>query len=105
MEQRMQISLSPELKKFVESKVRDGQYPTASDVVRGALEVMRAQEALTAADVADLRRAAKIGADQLDRGEQAEFTAKDIQAMGRRILAARHGPAKTQRRRRHDAAA
>jgi putative addiction module CopG family antidote len=103
----MNVSLPPQLRKFVESKVRAGQYPNASDMVRSALEALRAQESLTPADVAELRRAAMIGADQLDRGEVADFTAKDIQAMGRRILAARRygDAAKPRRRRRHDAAA
>jgi antitoxin ParD1/3/4 len=85
----MKVSLSPELKKFVDSKVQAGQYASAAAMVRSALEVLRAQESLTPEDVTDLRREAMIGAEQLDRGETALFTAKDIQALGRKILAAR----------------
>jgi thioredoxin 1 len=43
---------------------------------------------LDAGETLDLAREAAIGAAQLDRGETAEFTAKDIQELGRKIFAA-----------------
>src|SRR5947209_5665395 len=85
----MKITLTPELREFVKQKVRNGQYATAEEVVRGALQAMRAQEEWTAADVAELRREVMIGVRQMERGEISNWTAADIKAAGRRVLAAR----------------
>ena len=43
----MEIKLTPDLLKFVEDKVKAGQFRSASDVISGALDLLRAQEALT----------------------------------------------------------
>ena len=37
----MNVSLTPELERLVEGKVKDGLYSTASEVVREALRCMR----------------------------------------------------------------
>lgn len=42
----MNLRLSPELEKFVDEKVRSGEYATAEDVVRAALVNLRQQENL-----------------------------------------------------------
>jgi antitoxin ParD1/3/4 len=38
------VSLTPELRAFVDRKVASGQYQTASEVVREALRLLQAQE-------------------------------------------------------------
>ena len=63
------MTLPPELQRFVEDKVRAGQYASAEEVVRGALAMLRDQEELSAAELADLRRDVREGLDQLDRGD------------------------------------
>ena len=42
------------------------------------------------ADISKLRREVAVGLRELDRGEEATFTAKHIQKIGRRILASRN---------------
>jgi putative addiction module CopG family antidote len=41
----MNITLSPELKRFVEAKIGNGRYATAGDVVREAVRLMEARGA------------------------------------------------------------
>ncbi len=36
----MNVSLTPQLEKFIEQKVREGNYQTASEVVREALRLL-----------------------------------------------------------------
>ena len=85
----MNVTLSPELQKFVAQKIEAGEYTSASQMVREALEAMRTKESLSDRDIDELRRDIAVGLAQLDRGETVEFSAKDIQSLGRRILRAR----------------
>jgi antitoxin ParD1/3/4 len=94
----MNVSLTPALKKFVAAKVRAGQYASADEVVRDALRSLRAQEETSAADVIELRREIAIGLNQLDGGEKSAFTAKDIQKIGRKILASRKASSEKRKR-------
>ncbi len=87
----MEISLPQDLQQFVEEKVRAGQYANQSDVIRGALEVLKAQETLTPEDIEELRKEIAIGIEQADRGDFVEFDADQIKAEGRRWLAAKKG--------------
>jgi antitoxin ParD1/3/4 len=66
----MHINLSPEMEKFVQSKVETGFYSNASEVIRDAIRRMREEEEKTAA----LRAALKVGDDQLDKGEGVPYT-------------------------------
>jgi antitoxin ParD1/3/4 len=71
----MNITLDPELERFVQEKVRNGQCSSPEEVIQDALSAMRQQETLTAEDVAELRREISMGLDQLDRGESAPWNA------------------------------
>src|SRR4051794_37487938 len=51
----MEITLPSDLQKFVEEKVREGQFASADQVIVGALAVLREQEELRDEDVAELR--------------------------------------------------
>jgi antitoxin ParD1/3/4 len=42
----MKISLPPELEQIVTEKVASGRYPSAGDVIREALELLTARDAL-----------------------------------------------------------
>ena len=66
----MHINLSPEMEKFVQSKVETGFYSNASEVVRDAIRRMHEEDEKVAA----LQRALKVGDDQLDRWEGVSYT-------------------------------
>ena len=78
----MTSELTPKLRKFVEDKVKTGQFASAAEVIRGALTLLQAEEGLTTADVEALRREVEVGLKQADRGQFVEFTAADIKARG-----------------------
>lgn len=84
----MEIRLSPELLRFAVEKVASGEFESVSDVVSGALALMRQEEEAPRWAIEELRKEIQVGLDELDRGETAEFTAEDIKAEGRRILEA-----------------
>lgn len=65
----MNVSLTPELRKFVGKKVRSGRYRSASDVIREGLKLLESQDRLQNEGLAEVRRKIQIGLDQLDRGE------------------------------------
>ena len=63
----MTISLPPELELMVRAKVDSGQYPSPSEVVRVALQLMEERDQLD-----DLRRLVAVGIEQADQGELTE---------------------------------
>ena len=65
----MNVSLTPELEKLVESKVQSGRYQSASEVIREGLRLLDDQDRLRNAQLEEVRRKIQIGIDQLDRGE------------------------------------
>ena len=82
----MNVSLTPELEKFIQSKVDSRMYQTASEVVREALRLMAHQEQDRQAKLEALRRDIQISRDQYDRGEYIEIRdEKDRQALFERI--------------------
>ena len=76
----MNISLTPELEAFVNSKVASGMYQTASEVVREGLRLLHEQEELQQTKLRELRREITIGIDQADRGKLAALNAKETLA-------------------------
>jgi len=85
----MNISLTPQLEKFVERKVKQGSYQTASEVMRAALRLLVERDERRKLELDQLRREIKVGLDQVDAGDVAELDFKKIKAEGRAILAAR----------------
>ena len=82
----MQISLPPELEKFVEEEVRAGEYATPDDVVEDALQLLRHLPAWTEEE---LRREIAVGIKQLDRGEGTPWDVEKLLAKVHREHAAR----------------
>lgn len=64
----MNISLTPELERLVEERVKSGRYATASEVIREGLRLLEEQEELKQQRLADVRRKIDRGLDQLDKG-------------------------------------
>jgi antitoxin ParD1/3/4 len=80
----MNVSLTPELEKYIANKVKSGMYGSASEVLREALRLHEEQGRLRALRVKGLKRELAAGVEQLDRGESKPFDAAAIKAEGRR---------------------
>jgi antitoxin ParD1/3/4 len=65
----MNVSLTPELERWVTQKVEDGRYESASEVVREGLRLLQAREEEHAARLEALRRDVGVGLEELNRGE------------------------------------
>jgi putative addiction module CopG family antidote len=77
----MQITLKmPDLERFVEEQVKAGAYPSAEDVVNGALALLRGQAQTSAAEIQELRAAIAVGVDEADRGLSEPWNADEIAA-------------------------
>lgn len=84
----MNVSLTPELAKFVESEVNSGLYQTASEVIRAGLRRLKQdQQALTSqtpTTLATLEGQLLDSIERLDRGEGVDGQ-KSLRRMRKRI--------------------
>ena len=71
----MNVSLTPELEKFISDHVRSGRYASASEVIREALRLLEEANRLK-----HLQRDIQLGIEQLDQGRSRQF---DDRAIGR----------------------
>jgi Arc/MetJ-type ribon-helix-helix transcriptional regulator len=83
----MKIDLDPEAEGFIEAKVKDGAYPSATAAVNGLLAQAKLQEEWTADDVAELRALVAVAAEQSARGESQPWDAADFKRRLREHLA------------------
>ncbi len=65
----MNVSLTPELEKFVSAKVESGRYNSSSEVVREALRLLEEHDSARAAQLAEFNRQLGSRLAALDRGE------------------------------------
>ena len=65
----MNVSLTPELEKLVEEKVKSGRYQSASEVIREGLRLIEDQDRLRELRLEEVRKKIHTGLDQLNRGE------------------------------------
>ena len=65
----LNVSLTPELAKFVENRVASGRYQTASEVVREGLRLLEAHEQDMQEATARVKAKLQRGIDQAKRGE------------------------------------
>lgn len=65
----MNVSLTPELEKFVSDKVASGRYTSASEVVREALRLLEEHERSRAAQLEEFNRELRRRIDSGNRGE------------------------------------
>lgn len=63
------VSLTPELEKFVASRVASGRYQSLSEMVLAALRLLEQQELARQAALEETRQKIEIGFDQAERGE------------------------------------
>ena len=83
----MNVSLTPQLERMINQKVKTGMYQTASEVVREGLRLMKERDKAKTR----LRADVQLGLDQLDNGCYTEVDslpklAARIKAQGRRRL-------------------
>lgn len=64
----MNVSLTPELEKFVSTKVESGRYNSASEVVREALRLLEEHDEARATRLAEFNQELGRRLDSLDRG-------------------------------------
>jgi len=65
----MNVSLTPELEKFVSAKVESGRYNSASEVVREALRLLEERDTACAAQLVGFNEELDRRLAALDRGE------------------------------------
>jgi antitoxin ParD1/3/4 len=65
----MNVSLTPELERFVQEKVQSGRYTSASEVVREALRLLEEHEQVRTAQLAEFREEIDRRLASLERGE------------------------------------
>jgi antitoxin ParD1/3/4 len=73
----MNISLTPELEKLVQQKVKSGLYNNASEVVREALRLMKESEAVRSAKLRQLKIALAKGEADIASGRVTKLESDD----------------------------
>jgi antitoxin ParD1/3/4 len=68
----MNVSLTPELEQFVQTKVESGRYNSASEVVREALRLLEDHEQARAAQLTEFNQELGRRLASLDRGEKVD---------------------------------
>ncbi|MEW6594366.1 MAG: type II toxin-antitoxin system ParD family antitoxin [Thermodesulfobacteriota bacterium] len=80
----MNISLTPEMDRWVADQVKSGTYKSSSEVIRDGLRALQRQEEQRLAMLADLRQELLIGVKQLDAGKSAALDASLLQNIKKR---------------------
>jgi antitoxin ParD1/3/4 len=71
------VNLTERFDRFIEAGVDSGRFSNASEVVREGLRLLEQREQEDRAKLKWLRKAAKAGFDQIDRGSGIEFHSMD----------------------------
>ncbi len=79
----MNVTLTPEVRKFFEQKISSGRYQSPEEAVNGLLSLVQHQEELSPENLEELRAEVDLGIDDADQGRFVEFTAEDVIAAGR----------------------
>lgn len=77
----MNISLTPDLEQLVNDKVKAGMYPTASEVIREGLRLLRERDLRLEA----LRRDVRAGFEAIEKGEYTDYDESTIQKLADRV--------------------
>ena len=82
----MNVSLTPELEQFVQSRVASGRYQTASEVIREGLRLLEEREEARETALRELRAKLRRAIEQADRGEflDGEMVFEEIRKLGTR---------------------
>ncbi len=83
------VSLTPQLERYVKQKVSGGMYNSVSEVMREALRLLEERDALREMKLKALREDLQAGLDELDRGEGTALNMEEIKVKARMIKAER----------------
>ncbi|WP_250656944.1 type II toxin-antitoxin system ParD family antitoxin [Alkalimarinus coralli] len=79
----MNVSLTPQLERYVKEKVTSGMYNSVSEVMREALRLLEERDAVKEMKLEALRRDLQEGIVELDRGEGSPLNMDEIKAKAR----------------------
>ena len=65
----MNISITPELEKFVQAKVKSGMYQSASELIREALRLLAERDDLQRRRIEAMDQFIQVGLDEAARGK------------------------------------
>ncbi len=82
----MNVSLTPELEKLVNDKVKSGRYNSASEVVREGLRLLQDQDELRRIRTDELRREIMLGVDQIRDGKAIDVKLADLDAFAEKLI-------------------
>jgi antitoxin ParD1/3/4 len=99
--EQMNISLSPQMARFIRDKVKQGEYTNISEVVRDAVRHMQQVEAdrkerallsgfesrLTKAERERIRRGVQKGIQDIEEGRYEEYDAQGLRNLASRLVA------------------
>lgn len=80
----MNVSLTPELEKWIQAKVDTGLYSSASEVVREALRLLAREDFARQSRHDELRRMVEIGVRDAEEGRTRAFDAALVEEISRR---------------------
>jgi antitoxin ParD1/3/4 len=83
----MNVSLTPELEKYINDKVSSGLYHSASEVIREGLRLLKDQDALREIRLNELRQQIQAG---INSGESQSLNIEDVIERGKQRHAQRH---------------
>ena len=82
----MNVSLTPELEKLVNDKVKSGRYNSASEVVRESLRLLQDQDELKRIRTDELRREIMLGGEQIRNGEGIVVKASELDDFAEKLI-------------------
>jgi putative addiction module CopG family antidote len=99
--EQMNISLSPQMARFIRGKVKNGDYTNASEVVRDAVRRLQADETakndrafladfeahLPQSERDDIRRSVQRGIKDIEAGRFEEYDADGLRGLGKELVA------------------
>ncbi|MCT7949327.1 type II toxin-antitoxin system ParD family antitoxin [Ancylothrix sp. C2] len=65
----MNISLSSEIEKFIESQVESGKYPSAEEVIAAGIRLLEERERIYKGRFEELKKEIMVGVEASERGE------------------------------------
>jgi antitoxin ParD1/3/4 len=74
----MNISLEPDIQRYLEEQVNAGRYVSIDEAVNSLLAAARFQEEWTPEDVRELRDEIAVGLDEVDRGDVGAWDPADL---------------------------
>lgn len=74
----MNVSLTEEMVKYVETEVASGDYVSASEVVRDALRLLKRSHEMEEEELRLLRQEVQAGIEAADRGEFSDLTLDEM---------------------------